>query len=188
MKKNSFETILSIRWLVWGSSLVIIIIAINALLADDVRERVDLTKEKALHVPPHGHQGHSWKKLDTPVKIRYYYSAMVRMNPAPIRSRFSRLTPSMWRIYSMNTSRRAERHKKIIQWNNMTPESRILRRGRFRASGWHPRPDACATGEKIYLGLSVSMLDSKGGDSPVLDPGSANACWSMICPAPFRAW
>ena len=69
MKKNSFETIL---YSVGGVAiLLVIIIAVNALTST-VQQRLDFTKDKAYTLSP-GTKA-ILQKLDTPVKIRYYYS------------------------------------------------------------------------------------------------------------------
>src|SRR5260221_14359440 len=70
MKKNSFETVLYSA--IGVVALLLILVAFNAITAA-VKQRIDLTKEKAYTLSA-GTRA-ILQKLDTPVKIRFYYSS-----------------------------------------------------------------------------------------------------------------
>ena len=68
MKKNSFETVLYST--IGVVALLLILVAFNAITGV-VKQRVDLTKDKAYTLSS-GTRA-ILQKLDTPVKIRFYY-------------------------------------------------------------------------------------------------------------------
>ncbi len=156
MKKNSFETIL---YSVAGVAiLLVVIIAFNALTAT-VRQRVDLTKEKAYTLSD-GTKA-ILKKLDTPVKIRFYYSRNESGGPETV----------FLKTYAQEVQ-------------DLLAEYKQAGRGKVILEQYDPKPDSDAedsarldgvdgqvlrTGEKFYLGLSVSVVDSKEA-IPFLDP------------------
>ncbi|HZQ46553.1 MAG TPA: Gldg family protein [Verrucomicrobiae bacterium] len=156
MKKNSFETFL---YSVAGVAiLLVIIIAFNALTAT-VRERIDLTREKAYTLSD-GTRA-ILKKLDTPVKIRFYYSRSESGTPDTV----------FLKTYAQEVQ-------------DLLTEYKQAGRGKVILEQYDPKPDSDAedsarldgvdgqllrTGEKFYLGLSVSMVDSKEA-IPFLDP------------------
>jgi ABC-type uncharacterized transport system involved in gliding motility auxiliary subunit len=156
MKKNSFETIL---YSVAGVAiLLVIIIAINAL-ASTVKQRVDFTKEKAYTLSA-GTKA-ILQKLDTPVKIRFYFSSGENESGDTI----------FLKNYAQHVADLLEEYKQAGH-------------GKIILEQYDPKPDSDAedsarldgvegqmlrTGEKFYMGLSVSMLDSKEA-IPFLDP------------------
>ncbi|HZV33577.1 MAG TPA: Gldg family protein [Verrucomicrobiae bacterium] len=156
MKKNSFETILySTAGVV---ILLVIIIAFNALTGT-VKQRIDLTQEKAYTLSA-GTKA-ILAKLDTPVKIRFYYSSSDASGDTV-----------MLRNYAQHVSDLLDEYKQAAH-------------GKIILEQYDPEPDSDAedsarldgvegqmlrSGEKFYMGLSVSMLDSKQA-IPFLDPG-----------------
>lgn len=156
MKKNSFETILYSTAGV--AILLVIIIAVNAL-ASTVKQRVDLTQEKAYTLSA-GTKA-ILAKLDTPVKIRFYYSSSENSGDT-----------TMLKNYAQHVSDLLDEYKQAAH-------------GKIILEQYDPQPDSDAedsarldgvdgqmlrSGEKFYMGLSVSMLDSKQ-PIPFLDPG-----------------
>jgi ABC-type uncharacterized transport system involved in gliding motility auxiliary subunit len=148
MKKNSFETIL---YSVAGVAiLLVIVVAFNALTAT-VKQRVDLTKEKAYTLSA-GTKA-ILQKLDTPVKIRFYYSSSENGTADTI----------FLKTYAQHVQ-------------DLLAEYKQVAKGKVIFEQYDPKPDSDAedsarldgvegqllpTGEKFYLGLSVSMLDTK---------------------------
>jgi gliding motility-associatede transport system auxiliary component len=156
MKKNSFETIL---YSVAGVLiLLVIIIAINALTAT-VRQRIDLTKEKAYTLSD-GTRA-ILNKLDTPVKIRFYYSRSDEGTPSTVF-----LKTYAQEVQDLLTEyKQAARGKIILEQYDPKPDSDAEDSARLDGVDGQMLP----TGEKFYLGLSVSMVDSKEA-IPFLDP------------------
>jgi ABC-type uncharacterized transport system involved in gliding motility auxiliary subunit len=148
MKKNSFETIL---YSVAGVAiLLVIVVAFNALTAT-VKQRVDLTKEKAYTLSA-GTKA-ILQKLDTPVKIRFYYSSSENGTADTI----------FLKTYAQHVQ-------------DLLAEYKQVAKGKIILEQYDPKPDSDAedsarldgvegqmlpTGEKFYLGLAVSMLDTK---------------------------
>lgn len=156
MKKNSFETIL---YSVAGVAiLLVIIIAFNALTAT-VRQRVDFTKEKAYTLSD-GTRA-ILKKLDTPVKIRFYYSQGENGTPSTVFLKtYAQEVQDLLAEY-----KQAGRGKVILEQYDPKPDSDAEDSARLDGVDGQMLP----SGEKFYLGLSVSMVDSKEA-IPFLDP------------------
>src|SRR5579872_3859406 len=156
MKKKSFETLL---YSVAGVAiLLVIIVAVNALTAT-VKERIDLTKEKAYTLSS-GTRA-ILQKLDTPVKIRFYYSSSAEGTADTV----------FLKTYAQEV-------------RDLLAEYKQAARGKIILEQYDPKPDSDAedsarldgvegqllrSGEKFYLGLSVSQLDAKEA-VPFLDP------------------
>jgi ABC-type uncharacterized transport system involved in gliding motility auxiliary subunit len=156
-KKNSFETII---YSVGGVLVVlVIIIALNALLAP-MRERVDLTKDKAYTFSAGTRS--ILKKLDTPVKIRFYYSNGEDDSGATVFLKsYAQHVKDLLDEY-----KQAAKGKIIIEQFDPKPDSDAEDSARLDGIQGQMLPN----GEKFYMGLSVSMLDSKVA-IPFLDPG-----------------
>jgi hypothetical protein len=118
MKKNSFETILYSA--IGVVALLLILVAFNAITAT-LKQRVDLTKDKAYTLSA-GTRA-ILQKLDTPVKIRFYYyggegGAQETVMP----------TPGTSRICSANTNRpRGAKSSSKNSSPSPTPTRRIPR-------------------------------------------------------------
>ena len=146
MKKNNLETLL---YSVGGVVLLFIALVAFNFIASRVKVRADLTEEKAFTLSPGTRAILS--KLDTPVTIRFYVTRDEKeMHP--------RL-----KVY-------AKRVEDLLE------EYRQASKGRIEIEKYDPKPDSDAEdsanldgvegqmirpGEKIYLGLSVSMLNEK---------------------------
>ncbi|MEP6686197.1 MAG: Gldg family protein [Verrucomicrobiota bacterium] len=146
MKKKQLETFLysTIGIVAMG----LILIAFNAIAAR-ARQRIDLTAEKAYALSP-GTKA-ILAKLDTPIQIRFYCTKNASAMP----------------VFLTTYAQRVE---------DLLGEYRQASKGRIEIQRLNPEPDSDAedsarldgvegqqlrTGEKIYLGLSVGMLDQK---------------------------
>ena len=146
MKKKQLETFLYST--IGVVAMVLILIAVN-LIASRVRQRIDLTAEKAYTLSP-GTRA-ILAKLDTPVQIRFYCTKNANAMP----------------VFLTTYAQRVE---------DLLGEYRQASKGRIEIQRLNPEPDSDAedsarldgvegqqlrTGEKVYLGLSVGMLDQK---------------------------
>lgn len=146
MKKKSLETL--IYSAVGVGAVFLILVAVNVILSP-VRQRVDLTSER-LFTLSEGTRA-ILKKLDTPVKIRFYCTRGDNVMPLPYK----------------NYAQRVE---------DLLAEYRQLGGGNIEIEKLDPQPDSDAeesanldgvegqpisVTDKIYLGLAVSSLDSK---------------------------
>lgn len=155
MNKKAIETILySMGGVV---AMAVILIAFN-VVAGAFKERIDLTKEKAFTLSA-GTRA-ILRKLDTPVKIRFYCSQG---------------ETSAETVFLRNYAKHVE---------DLLDEYRQLAKGKLTIEKYDPQPDSDAedsarldgvegqmlrNGEKFYLGLAVVQLDEKQS-IPFLDP------------------
>jgi len=145
-KKKQLETFLYST--IGIAAVALILLAFN-LIAAQVRQRVDLTAEKAYTLSP-GTRA-ILAKLDTPVQIRFYCTKNASTMP----------------VFLSTYAQRVE---------DLLGEYRQASKGRIDVQRLNPEPDSDAedsarldgvegqqlrTGEKVYLGLSVGMLDQK---------------------------
>ncbi|MEK7706881.1 MAG: Gldg family protein, partial [Verrucomicrobiota bacterium] len=146
--KKSLETILySTAGVV---AMALILVAVN-VITGAVRQRVDLTKEKAYTLSD-GTRA-ILAKLDTPVKIRFYCSQTAATTPET--------------VFLKSYARKVE---------DLLVEYRQAGKGKIVLEKYDPQPDSDAedsarldgvegvpiqSGERFYLGLAVSLLDSK---------------------------
>src|SRR6267378_3216477 len=146
MKKKQLETLLYST--IGIVALALIFIAVN-LIAAWGRQRIDLTAEKAYTLSP-GTRA-ILGKLDTPVQIRFYCTKNAPAMPVVLTTYAQRV-------------------------EDLLGEYRQASKGRIEVQRLNPEPDSDAedsarldgvegqqlrTGERIYLGLSVGMLDQK---------------------------
>jgi ABC-type uncharacterized transport system involved in gliding motility auxiliary subunit len=146
MKKKQLETFLYST--IGIVAMALILIAFN-LIAAQVRQRVDLTAENAYTLSP-GTRA-ILAKLDTPIQIRFYCTKNASTMPVVLTTYAQRV-------------------------DDLLGEYRQASKGRIEVQRLNPEPDSDAedsarldgvegqqlrTGEKVYLGLSVGMLDQK---------------------------
>jgi ABC-type uncharacterized transport system involved in gliding motility auxiliary subunit len=148
MKRNSYETFV---YSVAGVAiLVVILVAFNALTAT-FKERVDLTKDKAYTLSA-GTRA-ILKKLDSKVKLRFYYSSS-----AEIPSELIGLKTYAQEVKDLiDEYKQAANGKIIIEQYDPKPDSDAEDSARLDGVEGQMLP----SGEKFYLGLSVSLLDAK---------------------------
>ena len=148
MQKKSLETFFySVGGLI---AMVLILVAANFILAG-VRKRVDLTQEKAYTLSA-GTRA-ILAKLDTPVKIRFYFSQSAAASP---------------QTAGIKTYAK--------QVEDLLTEYKQVGGGKIILEKYDPKPDSDAEdsarldgvtgaqlpgGESLYLGIAVSLLDTK---------------------------
>lgn len=140
------------------AAMFVILLGLNVVLAR-FKQRVDLTAEKAYTLSPGTRALVS--RLDTPVTLRFYCS------------RLDTATPET--VFLRNYARRVE---------DLLEEFREAAGGKLRIEKLDPQPDSDAedsarldgieaqvlpTGDRFYLGLAVSLLDSRAA-IPFLAP------------------
>jgi ABC-type uncharacterized transport system involved in gliding motility auxiliary subunit len=145
-KKKQLETFLYST--IGIAAVALIVIAFN-LIAARARQRIDLTAEHAYTLSP-GTRA-ILAKVDTPVQIRFYCTKNASTMP----------------VFLSTYAQRVE---------DLLGEYRQASKGRIEVQRLNPEPDSDAedsarldgvegqqtrTGEKVYLGLSVAMLDQK---------------------------
>jgi ABC-type uncharacterized transport system involved in gliding motility auxiliary subunit len=156
MQRKSFQTIL---YSAAGIAVMgLILVAIN-FMADPVRVRIDLTREKAYTLSS-GTKA-ILHKLDAPVKIRFYFTQSENASPES--------------VYLRDYARRVE--DLLAEYKGIAGDKLIVEK-------YDPQPDsnaedsakldgleakALSNGEEVYLGLAVSVLDEKQA-IPFLDP------------------
>jgi len=148
MQKKSLETFLySIGGVI---AMALILVAVNVIISS-LRARVDLTEEKA-YTLSEGTRA-ILSKLDTPVKIRFYYSRSANTTPQT--------------VFLKTYARRVE---------DLLAEYKQVANGKIILEKYDPQPDSDAEdsarldgvasaqlpgGEPFYLGIAVSQLDAK---------------------------
>ena len=154
MKNKQFETI--IYSTVGVAGLLILILAIN-VIASAVKQRIDLTEEKAYTLSP-GTKA-ILSKLDSKVTLRFYCSQGDEM-------------PVFFKTYArrvedlLSEYRQAGKGKIVIEKYNPTPDSDA--EDSARLNGIEGQMIQMG-GDRIYLGLVVSLLDEKAA-LPFLAP------------------
>src|SRR5436190_14221881 len=156
MKKKSFETI--IYSTAGIGAMALILIAFN-VITSTVKTRVDLTKEKAYTLSP-GTKA-ILRKLDTPVKVRFYCTQAENSTPDT--------------VYLKGYAKRVE---------DLLAEYKQAGHGKLIIEKYDPQPDSDAedsarldgiegqtlrNGDRFYMGLAISLLDEKQA-IPFLDP------------------
>src|SRR5256885_16541579 len=146
MKKKTFQ--IGLFSVIGVAAMLLILVAIN-FIAGRVKQRVDLTAERAYTLSP-GTRA-ILAKLDTPVQIRFYCTRNVSTMPVVLTTYAQRVEDLLGEY------RQAGKGKIEIQRLNPEPDSDAEDSARLDGVEGEP----LRSGEKIYLGLSVSMLDQK---------------------------
>jgi ABC-type uncharacterized transport system involved in gliding motility auxiliary subunit len=144
-KKKQIETLL---FSTIGVVAMLFLLVAVYVIAGTFKTRIDLTKEKLYTLSPGTRK--ILRKLDSPVEIRLYCTQGKEM-------------PVEWKTYAQRVEDLLGEYKKASN-------------GKIRIKKLDPQPDSVAEdsanldgiqgrqinfGDKVYLGLSVSMLDSK---------------------------
>ena len=146
MKKKQLETFLYST--IGVVAMLLIVVAFN-FIASRARQRIDLTAEKAYTLSP-GTKA-ILAKLDTPVQIRFYCTRNANAMPVFLTTYAQRVDDLL------SEYRQASKGKIEIQRLNPEPDSDAEDSARLDGvEGQQLR-----TGERVYLGLSVGMLDQK---------------------------
>jgi ABC-type uncharacterized transport system involved in gliding motility auxiliary subunit len=146
LKKKQFETVLYST--IGIVAMVLLLIAIN-FIASRARTRVDLTSEKAYTLSP-GTRA-ILAKLDTPVQIRFYCTKNANAMPVFLTTYAQRVEDLLGEY------RQASKGQIEIQRLNPEPDSDAEDSARLDGV----EAQQLRTGERVYLGLSVGMLDQK---------------------------
>lgn len=128
-------------------AVLVLLVAVN-FLAGLVKQRVDLTQEKAYTLTPGTRE--ILAKLDTPVQIRLY-ATQDREMPVFLKTYVQRVEDLLAEY------RQASRGLVDVQVLNPEPDSDAEDSARLDGIEGELLPN----GDKIYLGLSVTMLDQK---------------------------
>jgi ABC-type uncharacterized transport system involved in gliding motility auxiliary subunit len=146
MKKKGFETILYS-----GAGIVamlLILLAVN-FIAAQAKTRIDLTAERAYTLSS-GTRA-ILAKLDTPVQIRFYCTKDTKTMPVALATYAQRVEDLL------SAYKQASKGKIEIQRLDPAPDSDA--EDSARLDGVEAQP--LRTGERVYLGVSASMLDQK---------------------------
>jgi len=156
MQKKSLETFL---YSIGGvAAMALILVAVN-VITSGMRQRLDLTKEKAYTLSA-GTRA-ILAKLDTPVKIRFYCSQKADASPETVFLKsYARKVEDLLTEY-----KQAGRGKIILEKYDPQPDSDAEDSARLDGVDGAPLQN----GEKFYLGLAVTLLDSKQA-IPFLQP------------------
>src|SRR5476649_753524 len=146
MKKKSIETLFYST--IGVAAMLLILVAINVIAAH-FKQRIDLTAEKAYTLSP-GTRA-ILAKLDTPVQIRFYCTQGENEMPIFLKTYAQRIEDLLYEY------KQASRGLIEIQKLNPEPDSDAEDSAKLDGVEGQVLP----TGEKLYLGLSVSMLDQK---------------------------
>ena len=156
MQKKSYQTL--VYSVVGVIAMAGILIAVN-VITGAFRGRVDLTQDKAYTLSA-GTKA-ILRKLDTPIKIRFYCSTTETATPETVYLRdYARRVEDLLAEYKQIAG-----NKLIIEKLDPQPDSNAEDSARLDGIEGQDLP----TGEKFYLGLAVSELDEKQ-TIPFLDP------------------
>lgn len=155
MKKKSLETIFYSA--IGVIAMFLLVVAIN-FIAAQFKQRIDLTAEKAYTLSS-GTRA-ILAKLDTPVQIRFYVSQRATEMPVALKTYAQRVDDLLWEY------KQASRGLIEIQKLDPEPDSDAEDSARLDGIQGQPLPG----GDRIYLGLSVTMLDQKEA-IPFFAPG-----------------
>ena len=143
--KKSFATLL---YSALGVAAVFVILVALNFLAGQVPRRIDLTAEKAYTLSP-GTRA-ILAKLDTPVKVRLYCTRNENM-------------PPQLKLYAQQIEdllgEYRQASKGLVQIQKLAPEPDSEAEDSARLDGVEGQ--LLPNGEKLYLGLSISLLDQK---------------------------
>jgi ABC-type uncharacterized transport system involved in gliding motility auxiliary subunit len=146
MKKKNLETFLYST--IGVVAVLLILIAVNVIAAQ-AKQRVDLTAEKAYTLSP-GTRA-ILARLDAPVQVRFYCTKNASTMPVMLTTYAQRVDDLL------EEYRQASKGRIEIQRLNPEPDSDA--EDSARLDGIEGQP--LRSGERIYLGLSVAMLDQK---------------------------
>jgi len=129
-------------------AMLLILVAIN-FIAGLVKQRVDLTAEHAYTLSP-GTKA-ILAKLDTPVQIRFYCSQNADGMPVFLKT-YAQRVDDLLGEYRQNS-------RGLIKIQKLDPEPDSDAEDSAKLEGVEPQ--LLSNGERVFLGLSVSLLDQK---------------------------
>lgn len=146
MRKRSLQVILFSA--VGVVAMFILLVAVN-FIAAQFKRRIDLTAEKAYTLSP-GTRA-ILARLDTPVQIRFYVSQRAAEMPVLLKTYAQRVADLLGEYRQASHG--------LIEIENLDPEPDSDAEDSARLDG--VQGQMLPGGERIYLGLSVTMLDQK---------------------------
>jgi ABC-type uncharacterized transport system involved in gliding motility auxiliary subunit len=153
MKEKNFETIL---YSSAGVAAMFVVLLAFYVVTSAFKERMDLTAEKAYTLSPGTRN--ILAKLDSPVTLRFYCS---QAEMPPVLKPFAQEIEDLLGEYQQ-----AGKGKVILEKYDPRPDSDAEDSARLNGVQGQPLP----SGDRIYLGLSVSRMDDKVA-LPWLDQG-----------------
>jgi len=154
MKKKSLQT--GLFSVIGIAAMLLILVAVN-YIAGLVKQRVDLTAEHAYTLSA-GTKA-ILAKLDTPVQIRFYCSQNAEGLPVFLKT-YAQRVDDLLAEYRQNS-------RGLIQIQKLDPEPDSDAEDSAKLEGVDPQ--MLSNGDRVYLGLSVSLLDQKEA-IPFLSP------------------
>jgi ABC-type uncharacterized transport system involved in gliding motility auxiliary subunit len=148
MKKKNFETIL---YSTAGVIVMLIVVIAFYVVTSAAKERVDLTSEKAFTLSPGTRK--ILGKLDSRVTIRFYCTQSGTTMPPSIRTYAQH-------VEDLLTEYQEASHGKIII-KKFDPEPDSDAEDSARLDGIEGQATSAFGGDKVYLGIAISMLDQK---------------------------
>src|ERR1700691_4669247 len=148
MKKKNFETIL---YSTAGVIVMLVVVIAFYVVTSAAKERVDLTSEKAFTLSPGTRK--ILGKLDSRVTIRFYCTQSGTTMPPTIRT-YAQHVEDLLAEYQEAS------HGKIVI-KKFDPEPDSDAEDSARLDGIEGQATSAFGGDKVYLGLVVSMLDQK---------------------------
>ncbi len=146
MGKKSFQVLLfSAAGVI---AMFIVLVAIN-FIAARLKQRIDLTQEKAYTLSA-GTKA-ILAKLDTPVQIRFYVSQRATDMPVALKTYAQRVDDLLGEYRQAS--------KGLIEIQKLDPEPDSDAEDSARLDG--VQGEQLTNGERVYLGISVTMLDQK---------------------------
>lgn len=131
-------------------AMAVILIAVN-VITGPVKARVDLTDEKVFTLSKGTRE--ILKNLDTPVKIRFYFSQAETASPETVFLKtYAKRVEDLLSEY-----KKAGGGKIVIEKYDPQPDSDAEDRARLDGI----EGEMLQSGERMYLGLSVNMLDER---------------------------
>src|SRR2546422_704130 len=147
MKKKQFETLL---YSAVGVAAMFVLLAGFNIVAAAFKQRIDLTKEKAFTLSASTKA--ILKKIDTPVKIRFYCTRAENPSPETVFLRnYAQQVEDLLDEFKQNAG-----SKLLIQKFNPLPDSDAEDSAKLNGIEGQA---VSAEGEPFYLGLAVNMLD-----------------------------
>jgi ABC-type uncharacterized transport system involved in gliding motility auxiliary subunit len=146
MKKKSFQVILFSA--VGVLAMFLVLVAVN-FIAAQFKQRIDLTSEKAYTLSKGTRSILS--RLDTPVQIRFYVSQRATGMPVALKTYAQRVDDLLGEYKQASRG--------LIEVRRLDPEPDSDAEDSARLDG--VQGQQLLGGERVYLGLSVTMLDQK---------------------------
>ena len=173
MKKNALETVV---YSVAGVAVLLLILLAFNVVTSVVKQRLDLTKEKAYTLSD-GTRA-ILAKIKSPLTIKFYYSANAEV---PANALFLK-TYAQHVQDMLSEYRQAAKGKLIIQQLDPAPDSDAEDAARLDGVEGQQLP----SGESFYLGACVKRLDASEV-IPFFPTGPRAPARGTICRVPFRA-